>query len=396
MASLELGQRILKKMGFILDYEFLGSGSFGGVFRVEDEEGNFYALKMQKASEFNDREWETSQKIRSEKCPYLIEHFNLEHHGECVYLQLEYANARSLQELLVGKTCGMNKFSLRLMWQMLTGVNVLHKNKIIHRDLKADNILCHKAANGEITMKISDFGLARTVSSEVQAKTQCGTPLHMAPEIFAGVDYGAQADVWSLGVLFFQMATNGEVHPFPAQSFQELVQMINQPLQRDPRLFPSPEADQWWEVIRSMLNIKMRDRALVADVLQKPLFAPYKCEADFFNPPATESDPAALPPLPSDIPPLPAAGSENPSAAGAANPSDPAANPSDPAAAGAEGGAGGNPFGNIVTSANPPQAKKINKAGYPAPTPPISLQDGPLISTFPPCTSHYFAVRAKK
>ena len=78
-----------------------------------------------------------------------------------------------------------------------------NEKKIIHRDLKPANILLHNGA-----IKVADFGFARTVDDpKIQSKLtkRIGTPLYMAPQIFRGEKYGPKCDVWSLGVLFYEL-----------------------------------------------------------------------------------------------------------------------------------------------------------------------------------------------
>jgi serine/threonine protein kinase len=67
---------------------------------------------------------------------------------------------------------------------LVQGVRVLHENFLIHRDLKPDNLLLHQDKNLRYTIKISDYGLSRAITTDDFAKTQCGTPFHMACAIF--------------------------------------------------------------------------------------------------------------------------------------------------------------------------------------------------------------------
>lgn len=89
-------------------------------------------------------------------------------------------------------------------------VQHLHSLGIAHRDLKLANVLLKK----DFTIKLADFGFAKeTNSEEVFMKTYCGTPITMAPEILKGKPYDKKCDVWSLGVILFQLIF-GKL-PFP-------------------------------------------------------------------------------------------------------------------------------------------------------------------------------------
>ena len=81
----------------------------------------------------------------------------------------------------------------------------IHGKGIIHRDLKLENIFLRRVGKGRYVCKIGDFGLARPIDGEETAFTNCGTESYMAPEILKGRPYGKQADVWSLGVLYYYL-----------------------------------------------------------------------------------------------------------------------------------------------------------------------------------------------
>lgn len=80
----------------------------------------------------------------------------------------------------------------------------LYKRSIIHRDLKPENILIH---NGKA--KIADFGFAKVIDfnkrDEAAVNTSVGTPYYMAPQIISGQEYSIKCDVWSLGIMLFQL-----------------------------------------------------------------------------------------------------------------------------------------------------------------------------------------------
>lgn len=90
---------------------------------------------------------------------------------------------------------------LRVLHQVMRGVEAIHQRNIIHRDLKCENIFLQKNKNGSYTCKIGDFGLAKVV--EETTKTSCGTIYFMAPEVISHEEYDHQADIWSIGVIFY-------------------------------------------------------------------------------------------------------------------------------------------------------------------------------------------------
>lgn len=92
---------------------------------------------------------------------------------------------------------------LKFFNQILMGIRAIHGNNILHRDIKCENIFLKKQKSGGMICKIGDFGFAKVV--EETTKTNCGTTLYMAPEVLAILPYDFKADIWSLGVVFFQM-----------------------------------------------------------------------------------------------------------------------------------------------------------------------------------------------
>ena len=89
--------------------------------------------------------------------------------------------------------------------QIALALKHVHDRKILHRDLKAQNIFL---ANGGSIIKLGDFGIARVLSSTMEnAKTAIGTPYYLSPEICEGKAYNHKSDIWSLGVVLYELCT---------------------------------------------------------------------------------------------------------------------------------------------------------------------------------------------
>lgn len=103
---------------------------------------------------------------------------------------------------------------------MVEAFKVLSKSNIMHRDIKPDNILVH---NGNI--KIADFGFCKPLDNQnAMVQTMLGSPIYMAPEVIKGEVYTNKADIWSLGVVLYQMLF-GKC-PFESKSIAKLIKML--------------------------------------------------------------------------------------------------------------------------------------------------------------------------
>merc|ERR1712098_44889 len=120
-------------------------------------------------------------------------------------MYLEYVSGGSLKDIikLKGKLpTDLSRFYLR---QILSGLAFLHSNSVIHRDLKPGNILI----SVESTLKLADCGAAFDLSSmtQTQEQTLCGTPAYTAPEVIKKEKHTTASDIWSVGVVAFNMIT---------------------------------------------------------------------------------------------------------------------------------------------------------------------------------------------
>ncbi|ESO12197.1 hypothetical protein HELRODRAFT_62924, partial [Helobdella robusta] len=107
--------------------------------------------------------------------------------------------------------------------QLLSAVAYLHTNKIVHRDLKVENLLL----DGDNNIKLCDFGFCNYYDASSFLDTFCGSPPYAAPELFKGEKYiGPEVDVWSLGVILFTLLTGSL--PFDGKTLPELKQKVLQ------------------------------------------------------------------------------------------------------------------------------------------------------------------------
>lgn len=145
--------------------------------------------------------------------------------------------------------------------QIIEGLRYIHSNKIVHRDIKLDNILIDLTN----TVKICDFGVSRKLSPGDIMHENCGTPAYIAPEIFQNKGYeGYACDIWSAGVTLYYML--GGVQPFKANNFTELKKVIK--IGKYPKL--EKVSDEVRDLIDGMLQIDPKKRITIPQILNHP------------------------------------------------------------------------------------------------------------------------------
>ncbi|GIQ85199.1 hypothetical protein KIPB_006834, partial [Kipferlia bialata] len=182
---------------------------------------------------------------------------------------MEYVKGTDLKALISLRTerpqsvpMGMVK---SVTFQLLSAVHHLHSQTppVIHRDLKPENVLLDN--NG--TVKIVDFGFARTVSPHGLAETYCGSPLYMSPEIFRKEKYDEKTDIWSLGCVLYELVSGR--HPFQASSMADLTHKLQAASFRKLTLESCPMA----LIINMMLRGTPSERPSAKKVLTLPPFS---------------------------------------------------------------------------------------------------------------------------
>ena len=198
----------------------LGKGHFGAVYLVTSKLTNkLYAMKEIQTKNYKTQE-EVNQVEKEIKLlenlrhPHVITYFNSFKQNGNIYIIIEYINGGSLEELLLDNIKKQKRIDEKTLWdlliQSLSGLLYLHeKRKIIHRDIKPDNLLL----DSEGHLKISDFGVSAIKSDEVDDLLKChgtvaGPIQFMAPEMCLGDAYDFKSDIYMLGLTFWFMASN--------------------------------------------------------------------------------------------------------------------------------------------------------------------------------------------
>ncbi|MDH3196825.1 MAG: protein kinase [Candidatus Krumholzibacteria bacterium] len=198
--------------------EKIGEGGMGAVYKAEDTKlKRFVALKFLPPHLTGDpdavaRFEREAQAAAALNHPNIITVHEIGEYERQVYIGMEYVEGRTLREMIHDKPLPLAQ-ALDIAIQIGEGLAKAHKAQIVHRDLKPDNVLI----DNDGRVKILDFGLAklRGVTKLTKESSTLGTVAYMSPEQALGKDVDHRTDIWSLGVILYEM-TSGRA-PFRGQ-----------------------------------------------------------------------------------------------------------------------------------------------------------------------------------
>uniref|UniRef100_A0A8C2W9T0 Serine/threonine-protein kinase PLK n=1 Tax=Cyclopterus lumpus TaxID=8103 RepID=A0A8C2W9T0_CYCLU len=206
---------------------FLGKGGFAKCYEITDTETNqVFAGKIVPKSLI------LKQHQREKMTSEIAIHKSLNHANvvgfqgffeddDFVFVVLEICRRRSLLELHKRRKAVTEPEARYYMTQLLKGVQYLHNNRVIHRDLKLGNIFL----SDEMEVKIGDFGLATKIEFDGERKkTLCGTPNYIAPEVLCKKGHSYEVDVWSLGCILYTLLVGKP--PFETSCLKETYNRI--------------------------------------------------------------------------------------------------------------------------------------------------------------------------
>ncbi|XP_037715408.1 MAP/microtubule affinity-regulating kinase 3-like [Drosophila subpulchrella] len=204
----------------------LGKGNFAKVkLAIHVPTGREVAIKVIDKTQLNTS---ARQKLyREVKIMKLLNHpnivrlFQVIESERTLYLVMEYASRGELFDHLV-KNGRMRERDARVLFrQLVSAIQYCHSKFVVHRDLKAENLLLDQHMN----IKIADFGFGNTFDPNAQLETFCGSPPYAAPELFMGRKYaGPEVDAWSLGVVLYTLVSGSL--PFDGGTLKELRERV--------------------------------------------------------------------------------------------------------------------------------------------------------------------------
>nr|XP_046260199.1 serine/threonine-protein kinase SIK1 [Scatophagus argus] len=191
--------------------------------------------------------------------PHIIKLYQVMETKDMLYIVTEYAKNGEMFDHLTSNGRMSENEARKKFWQILTAVDYCHRHHIVHRDLKTENLLL----DGNMNIKLADFGFGNFYNAGEPLSTWCGSPPYAAPEVFEGKEYeGPQLDIWSLGVVLYVLVCGSL--PFDGPSLPALRQRVTEGRFRIP-FFMSQDCEN---LIRKMLVVDPARRISVAQIKQ--------------------------------------------------------------------------------------------------------------------------------
>ena len=240
---------------YIYDSNYIGKGTFSKVY-IGYKKNNLdfkYAIKKiykksdPKYIKYVNLEIDIMTKLNHKN---IIKLYETIHTEKYVFLILElcetdlynYINNNEINE-------EDTKFIIK---QIIEAIKYIMDNNIVHRDLKPHNILINKDTK---IIKICDFGFAKEFKDTLLSDTVCGSPLYMAPELLQNQKYNIKSDIWSLGIIMYEIVMKD--HPFKSNNISDLIHKINN---KKPILTGCKFSYECKELINSLLIVDYNKR----------------------------------------------------------------------------------------------------------------------------------------
>lgn len=257
--------------------ELIGAGAYGRVYMgLNMDSGELLAVKevliacnnsTKERAQAHIRELEEEVKLlRNLSHPNIVRYLGTAREEDALNILLEFVPGGSIASLL-GKFGSFTEPVIRMYTrQLLLGLEYLHNNKIMHRDIKGANILVDNKGR----IKLADFGASKQVlelATISEAKSMKGTPYWMAPEVIRQTGHNWQADIWSVGCTVIEMATG---KPPWSQQFQEVAALFHIGTTKSPPPIPDHLSPNAKDFILKCLQRDPKNRPSATVLLQHP------------------------------------------------------------------------------------------------------------------------------
>ncbi|KAH8371985.1 hypothetical protein KR093_009581, partial [Drosophila rubida] len=207
--------------------------------------------------------------LKSLRHPHITRLYEVMESQSMIYLVTEYAPNGEIFDHLVANGRMKEPEAARVFTQLISAVHYCHLRGVVHRDLKAENVLLDKDMN----IKLADFGFSNHYEEGSLLRTWCGSPPYAAPEVFQGLEYdGPKSDIWSLGVVLYALVCGAL--PFDGKTILELKSRVVLGKFRIP-FFMSQECEH---LIRNMLVVEPDRRYTIKQIIKHRWLSDWQAE----------------------------------------------------------------------------------------------------------------------
>jgi serine/threonine-protein kinase len=200
----------------------LGAGGFGRVFAAENINlKTTVALKVRHKSGPDERVWREARSAARLRCPYSVRVLDVDGLADGTpYIVMELLEGQTLRQYLNDRGCVPLAQAVTWMLQLCAALEEAHAQNIVHRDITPSNVFLVKREGQSAQVKLLDFGLAKDLDCTptdhvTESGVVIGSPAYMSPEQLRGGSVTSSSDIWSLGVLFYEMLSG--CRPFPGE-----------------------------------------------------------------------------------------------------------------------------------------------------------------------------------